>query len=545
MKSNQNTNKLTALYCRLSKDDLLKGDSYSIQNQRSMLTEYAVKNGFVNTRVFIDDGYSGANYDRPGFQDMFELMTEGEIGVLITKDLSRLGRNYIETGMYIENIFPQLGIRYIAIADGVDTLYNMGEDIMPVKNLFNEYHVKETSKKVRMAFQTMARRGERLASRAPFGYKKDPENPKKIIIDEAAAAVVRHIFDLCVAGKGPSQIARQLEAEKVYTPSMYEYMETGVRLTNFNEDRPYGWASDSVSEILEREDYIGNTVNCKYTTLSYKHKKRIARPESEQMRIEHSHEPIVDEQTWKLVQELRSNKRRPNKMEGLDKYSGLLFCEDCGSKMYFVRGRTIKPEAFCFVCSKYHKHNTVEKCTPHTIRSGILDTIVLAELNRAIRYARSNKEQFIEAAMQKSTAQARRELAALQNEYNTLMNRKNVLSTLFKRLYEDNVIGRINDEQFRILSSDYNEEQADITEKLPAIEKQMEALKDQSTGAERFVALARKYTNITELTPEILNTMIERIIIGERESRHSKKNVKQKIRILFKGFGELDDLMCV
>ena len=456
MKSNQNINKITALYCRLSKDDLLKGDSYSIQNQRSMLTEYAVKNGFINTRVFIDDGYSGANYDRPGFQEMFELMTEGEIGVLITKDLSRLGRNYIETGMYIENIFPQLGIRYIAIADGVDTLYNMGEDIMPVENLFNEYHVKETSKKVRMAFQTMARRGERLASRAPFGYKKDPENPKKIIIDEAAAAVVRHIFDLCIAGKGPSQIARQLEAEKVYTPSMYEYMETGVRLTNFNEDRPYGWASDSVSDILEREDYIGNTINCKYTTLSYKHKKRIERPENEQMRIEHSHEPIIDEHTWKLVQELRSNKRRPNKMDGLDKYSGLLFCEDCGSKMYFVRGRTIKPEAFCFVCSKYHKHNTVEKCTPHTIRSGILDTIVLAELNRAIRYARSNKEQFIEAAMQKSTAQARRELAALQNEYNTLMNRKNVLSTLFKRIYEDNVIGRINDEQFRMLSSDYN-----------------------------------------------------------------------------------------
>jgi len=213
--------------------------------------------------------------------------------------------------------------------------------------------------------------------------------------------------------------------------------------------------------------------------------------------------------------------------------------------MYFMRGRTIKPEAFCFVCSKYHKHNTVEKCTPHTIRAGVLDTIVLAELNRAIRYARSNKEQFIEAAMQKSTAQARRELAALQSEYNTLMNRKNVMSTLFKRLYEDNVIGRINDEQFRMLSSDYNEEQADITEKLPAIEKQMEALKDQSTGAERFVALARKYTNITELTPEILNTMIDKIIIGERENRHSKKNVKQKIRILFKGFGELDDLMSV
>ncbi|MBP3400670.1 MAG: recombinase family protein, partial [Selenomonadales bacterium] len=300
--------------------------------------------------------------------------------------------------------------RYIAIADGVDTLYNMGDDSMPIKNIFNEYHVKETSKKVRMAFQTMARRGERLATRAPYGYKKDPENRKKIVVDEASAAVVRHIFDLCIAGKGPSQIARQLEAEKVYTPSMYEYMETGVRLTNFNEDRPYGWASDSVSG----EDYIGNTINCKYTTLSYKHKKRIERPENEQMRIEHSHEPIIDEHTWKLVQELRSNKRRPKKMDGLDKYSGLLFCEDCGLKMYFMRGRTIKPEAFCFVCSKYHKHNTVEKCTPHTIRSGVLDTIVLAELNRAIRYARSNKEQFIEAAMQKSTVQARRKLAALQ-----------------------------------------------------------------------------------------------------------------------------------
>ncbi len=545
MKSNQNFNKITALYCRLSKDDLLGGDSYSIQNQRSMLTEYANKNGFVNTQVFIDDGYSGTNYNRPGFQEMFELMTEGEIGVLITKDLSRLGRNYIETGMYIESIFPQLGVRYIAVADGVDTAYNIGDDIMPFKNLFNEYHVKETSKKVRMAFQTMARRGERLATRAPYGYKKDPENRKKIVVDEASAAVVRHIFELCIGGKGPSQIAKQLESEKIYTPTMYEYMETGIRLTGFNEEMPYRWTADTVSSILEREDYIGNTVNCRYTKLSFKDKKRVERPECEHIRIEHSHEAIIDDETWKLVQKLRANKRRPKKMDGLDKYSGLLFCEDCGSKMYFMRGRTIKPEAFCFVCSKYHKHNTVEKCTPHTIRAGVLDTIVLAELNRAIRYARSNKEQFIEVAMQKSTAQAWRELAALQSEYNTLMNRKNVLSTLFKRLYEDNVIGRINDEQFRMLSSDYNEEQADITGKLPAIEKQMEALKDQSTGAERFVALARKYTNITELTPEILNTMIDKIIIGERENRHSKKNVKQKIRILFKGFGELDDLMCV
>ena len=544
MKSNQNTNKITALYCRLSKDDLLSGDSYSIQNQRSMLTEYANKNGFVNTQVFIDDGYSGTNYNRPGFQEMFELMEQGQVAVLITKDLSRLGRNYIETGMYIESIFPQLGVRYIAIADGVDTLYNMGDDSMPIKNLFNEYHVKETSKKVRMAFQTMARRGERLATRAPYGYKKAPENRKKIIVDEASAAVVRHIFELCIAGKGPSQIAKQLESEKVYTPTMYEYLETGVRLTGFNEEMPYRWTADTVSSILEREDYIGNTVNCRFKRLSFKDKRRVERPESEHIRIENSHEAIIDDETWRLVQKLRANKRRPKKMDGLDKYSGLLFCEDCGSKMYFMRGRTIKPEAFCFVCSKYHKHNTVEKCTPHTIRSGVLDAIVLAELNRAIRYARSNKEQFIEAAMQKSTAQARRELAALQSEYNTLMNRKNVLSTLFKRLYEDNIIGRINDEQFRMLSSDYNEEQVDITEKLPAIEKQMEALKDQSIGAERFVALARKYTNITELTPEILNTMIDKIIIGERENRHSKKNVKQKIRILFKGFGELDDLMC-
>lgn len=544
MKSNQ-PNKITALYCRLSKDDLLKGDSYSIQNQRSMLTDYANKNGFVNTQIFIDDGYSGANYDRPGFQEMFEMMEQGQIATLITKDLSRLGRNYIETGMYIETIFPRLGVRYVAIGDGVDTAYNMGDDIMPFKNLFNEYHVKETSKKVRMAFQAMARRGERLATRAPYGYKKDPKNPKKIIVDEASAAVVRHIFELCIAGKGPSQIARQLEGEQIYTPTMYEYMETGVRLTGFNEEMPYRWTPDTVSSILEREDYIGNTVNCRYTRLSYKDKRRVERPESEHMRVEHSHEAIIDDETWRLVQKLRANKRRPKKMDGLDKYSGLLFCEDCGSKMYFVRGRTIKPKAFCFVCSKYHKHNTVEKCTPHTIRVGVLDEIVLAELNRAIRYARTNKEQFVEVAIQKSTAQARKELAALQGEYNTLMNRKNVLSTLFKRLYEDNVIGRINDEQFRILSSDYNEEQADIKDKLPVLGRQMEALRDQTNGAEQFVTIAKKYTHITELTPEILNTMIDKIIIGERESKHAKKAVKQRIRILFKGFGELDDLMCV
>ena len=489
--------------------------------------------------------HSGANYDRPGFQEMFEMMEQGQIATLITKDLSRLGRNYIETG--ISRLSSQglvFGMSPLPTVWIPPTIWAM--TLCRSKNLFNEYHVKETSKKVRMAFQAMARRGERIATRAPYGYKKDPENPKKIIVDEASAAVVRHIFELCISGKGPSQIARRLEKEQIYTPTMYEYMETGVRLTGFNEEMPYRWTPDTVSSILEREDYIGNTVNCRYTRLSYKDKRRVERPESEHMRVEHSHEAIIDDETWMLVQKLRANKRRPKKMDGLDKYSGLLFCEDCGSKkMYFVRGRTIKPEAFCFVCSKYHKHNTVEKCTPHTIRVGVLDEIVLAELNRAIRYARSNKEQFVEVAMQKSTAQDRKELAALQGEYNTLMNRKNVLSALFKRLYEDNVIGRINDEQFRILSSDYNEEQADIKDRLPVLERQMEALKDQTTGAEHFVAIARKYTHITELTPEILNTMIDKIIIGERESKHAKKAVKQKIRILFKGFGELDDLMCV
>ena len=300
-----------------------------------------------------------------------------------------------------------------------------------------------------MAFQAMARRGERLASRAPYGYKKNPDNAKKIVVDETAAAVVRHIFDLCVAGKGPSQIARQLESEQIYTPTMYVFLETGVRLTGLNEEMPYRWTSDTISDILQREDDIGNTVNCRYTNLSYKDKKRIERPESEHMRVEHSHEAIIDQETWDLVQKLRANKRRPRKM------------------------------------------------------------------------------------------------AALQGEYNALVNRDNTLSMLFKRLYEDNVTGRINDEQFRFLSSDYNEEQADIRDKLPILEKQIAALKNQAGGAEQFVALARKYTKITELTPEILNTMIDKIIIGERENRHSKKNVKQKIRILFKGFGERDELMCI
>lgn len=534
-----NQDKITALYCRLSKDDLNVGDSDSIVHQRAILEKYAEENYFPNVRVFIDDGYSGVSFERPGFQEMYKLIEAGKVGIVITKDLSRLGRNYIEVGNFTEFVFPRYGVRYIAINDNYDSLFSDNNELAPFKNLFNEWYARDTSKKIRSVFKAKAERGERLNDKIPYGYRPDPASGKKysLLINEGTAPVVRLIYNLCAEGNGPNAIAAILKEKEIYKPSMYRYLHDGfLGKTDIND--PYGWNGKTVGNILDNEVYLGHTVTWKSSVVSFKDKRVVARPKEEQYRFENTHEPIISKETWDIVREVRGSKRRKTSMGEMSKFSGLVYCSDCGCKHYFERKRAWKPENYGFICSRYRKHLGEEICTPHKIRESVLDVIVLEEINKALYYARNNTKEFADYISRKSSSQTRRELNAKTSELAKAEKRIKELKSLFKRLYEDNVLGRISNEQYRMLSADYNDEQRELESKLPELNKEIAALDSECTNVQRFMDLAEKYTCITELTPEILRTFISKIVVHERAVKHSK-TAPQQIDIYFRYIGNL------
>ena len=533
--SNQ-TEKITALYCRLSQEDENKGDSNSIQNQRAILEKYAKDNGFENIQIFVDDGYSGVSFNRPDFQRLLEMMEQGKISTLITKDLSRLGRNYIEVGNYTEMLFPRWNVRYIAVNDNYDSLYSEGNEFAPFKNLFNEWFARDTSKKIRAVVKAKAERGERVSTQIPYGYKKDPDVKGHLLIDEETAPIVRRIFELCAQGMGPTNIGNVLRDEKIFKPTIRRYHEQGIYGTVTDTDKPYGWTAETIGRILKNEVYLGHTINCRTRVISYKDKRQVDVPKNEQYRFENTHEAIIDQETWDAVQKVREGKRRRNNMGELDKYSGLLYCADCGSKLYFVRGKSIKPSDYNFICSRYRKHIGEQLCTAHRIREVALDEIILEEIRRITYYARTKTREFVEFINKKSSSENRRELTAKTNELAKLEKRNAELNTLFKRLYEDNVLGKISNEQFRMLSDGYNAEQRTIADQIPILQKQIEDLKASSTNVERFVTISNKYTDLQDLTPEILRTFIDKIVIHERTEKWAK-TAEQQIDIYFRYVG--------
>ena len=533
--SNQ-TEKITALYCRLSQEDENKGDSNSIQNQRAILEKYAKDNGFENIQIFVDDGYSGVSFNRPDFQRLLEMMEQGNVATLITKDLSRLGRNYIEVGNYTEMLFPRWNVRYIAVNDNYDSLYSEGNEFAPFKNLFNEWFARDTSKKIRAVVKAKAERGERVSTQIPYGYKKDPDVKGHLLIDEETAPIVRRIFELCAQGMGPTNIGNVLRDEKIFKPTLRRYHEQGIYGTVTDTDKPYGWTAETIGKILKNEVYLGHTINCRTRVVSYKDKRTIEVPKSEQYRFENTHEAIIDQEIWDTVQKVREGKRRRNNMGEIDKYSGLLYCADCGSKLYFVRGKSIKPSDYNFICSRYRKHIGEQLCTAHRIREVALDEIILEEIRRITYYARTKTREFVEFINKKSSSENRRELTVKTNELGKLEKRNTELNALFKRLYEDNVLGKITNEQFRMLSDGYNSEQRTIAEQIPILQKQIEELKASSTNVERFVMISNKYTDLQTLTPEILRTFIDKVIIHERTEKWAK-TAEQQIDIYFRYVG--------
>jgi len=531
----QANQKFTILYGRLSQEDDREGDSNSIQNQRMMLEKYAADNGFENTLFLSDDGYSGTNFNRPAWNELMKLVENGEVSTIIVKDMSRLGREYLQVGQYTELVFPSYGIRFIAINDNVDSLYG-DNDFTPFKNLFNDFYAKDTSRKIRAVKKAQAERGERVGTRAPYGYKKDEKNPKKKIIpDEDTAPVVQRIFSLCAGGKGPSQIAGQLKKEQVLTPGNYYYSKTGVLLTGVDTARPYNWSSRSVADILENEVYLGHTISLQYTTISYKNKKRIERPASEQLRFENTHEPLVTQETWSIVQDIRKHKRRRANMAEQNMFSGLVYCADCGETMVLHRAHTMDAIKNNFMCSTYRKRGK-EVCTAHYIREIQLAEIILDDLRRVTHFARQQESLFVQHINRRNSTETKREIDRLQRELDAMRRRDAELTALFKRLYEDNVLGRITNEQFRMLSADYNNEQNSLKERIPQAVERMTKLQESIANVSRFIDKAKRYTEIPELTSEILHLFIERIEVGERGERYSR-TAEQKIIIRYRDIG--------
>ena len=526
----------TALYCRLSQDDGIEGDSNSIQNQKAILQKFAEDHHFPSPCFYVDDGFSGGNFQRPAFQQMISDMENGEIGIIVTKDLSRLGRNQLHTGLYIEERFPMFGVRYIAINDNVDTDSSESNDLMPFKNLFNEWFIRDTSRKIRAVLKAKAERGERLGSRAPYGYRKAPDT-KKLIVDEEAAAIVRRIFAMCASGSGPSQIARILKKEQILTPTMYAYTRYGITHTCLDTAHPYNWSDSAIANLLENEIYLGNTVNMKHSSRSYKDKRRVEHPREECMVFENTHPALITREVWDIVQRVRKNKRRLTKMEEQNKYSGLVFCADCGSNMVLHRARTMSASYNHFTCRTYKKDG--ESCTGHYIRECVLDEVVLEDLRRVTAMARERPEEFAAYIGSRQSAEIQREIRRQEKELAAMRKRKAELDAIFKKLYEDSVLSRITTEQFQMLSSSYTEEQNQIAAGIPQKEADIQRLRETVSGTDGFLDKAKRYMDITELTPELLRLFIEKIVVHEKEVKWSK-HAPQTVEIYYNGIGFID-----
>lgn len=521
--------KITALYCRLSRDDELSGESNSIKNQKLILSKYAEDNKFQNIKFFVDDGYSGTTFTRPAFMEMMELAENGQVETIIVKDHSRLGRNRLVVGQLLEEDFVRLNIRYIAIMDNIDSSKGLN-DFLPIQDWFNEMHAKNTSQKVRAVLKSKGESGISLANNVPYGYKKDENDKTKWLTDETPAEIVKEIFNLFVQGHGTCEIARILRERKILTPSEYN---ASISKKSNTQEYQYKWCGTTVAGILDRQEYIGDTVNFKCTTRSYKDKTRVKLSKEERKIFKNTHEPIIDEYTWNIAKQLRNNRKKPTRSGKKSIFSGLLFCNDCGKKMYFQSPVVDLKAKDHYRCSSY-KHDS-SACTSHYITDEVLQVIVLENIQRVTSYIKSYEDLFIQEQLAKSTQNELKHISKNKKELEKAKNRVIEIDNLFMHIYEDNISGKITDERFRNLSFNYDKEQKELKLRIEQLSKEINNTEKKTTDLSQFISNVKKYTEITELTPEILNELIEKILIHQAEKVDGKK--VQEIDIYYRGVG--------
>lgn len=526
---------ITALYCRLSQDDGNVGDSDSIINQKKILAEYAERNGYTPYQFYIDDGFSGTNFERPQFKQMIEDAKKGTVKRIICKDLSRFGRDYIKVGLYTEFIFPDKDIHFIAVNDDVDSNVQKDNDLAPFKNLFNEWYARDTSKKIKAVKKAKGLAGEHMSCVAPYGYRKNPDNPKEWLIDEESAEVAREIFRLCVDGYGPRRIANILTERKILIPSAYA-LEKGYAVRNNIPKNPCQWSSTVVVDVLERMDYLGHTVNFKTHRKSYKQKKKIENDKSEWKIFENTHEPIIDKSTFDIVQKIRANRKRPTKMGEMPMFSGILYCADCGKKLSFHRRANDPDTKHNFVCSNYR--SDTHNCSMHYIRNVVVEQLVLENLREVVSYVKAYEDEFVQMVMDADIKQKSKELAKKKRVLSDKEKRYTQLDGLFQRIYEDNVSGKLSDERFVKLSQGYEAEQKDLQSEIEALRMELSQEKQQSVNVKSFLSTVKKYTEIPELTSEIVHEFIDRIIVHEADKSSGKRI--QEIEIIYNHIGVFD-----
>ena len=529
-----NQEDITALYCRLSQDDKQEGDSNSIINQKKILKKYALDRGYTNIQFYIDDGVSGTTFNRAGFQSMIADVEAGKVKRVIVKDMSRLGRDYLQVGMYTEIFFPEHDVHFIAVNDGVDSNQEDNE-FTPFRNIINEWYAKDTSKKIRAVKRSKGMAGEHIGSHPPYGYMKNPENKKEWIIDEEAAEVVREIFRLCVGGYGPTRIAHILTERKILCPTYYALEKGGKPRTALPADK-YTWNGPVVAKILDRMDYLGHTVNFKTHVKSYKVHKTIYNSPDQWKVFEGTHEAIIDKETFEIVQKIRAGKRRPTRMGEMPMFSGLLYCADCGRKLSFHRKADEPAEKHHYLCENY-RSNTAN-CTMHYIRNVVVERIVLENLKEVIQYVSNYEDEFVQMIMDSDMRQRNRELAQKKKRLAEIQKRIGELDTIFQRIYEDNIIGKLSDERFMKMSKGYEDEQHTLQTEANEIQSELQQEEKKSVDVKRFLAIVKKYTDLTELTPEILREFIDKIIVHAPDKSSGRR--LQEIEIIYNHIGEFD-----
>ena len=530
----QNGGDITALYARLSRDDEIEGDSNSIVHQKEILSEYARKHGFENTRFYADDGYSGTNFNRPDFQRMMTDVQAGLIKTIIVKDMSRFGRDYIMVGYYTEIFLPQADIRFIAVNDGVDTENQVDNDFTPFRNINNEWYAKDTSKKIRIVLKAKGNSGKHLSVIPPFGYKKDPNDKEKWLIDDDAAQIVRKIFRMYLDGNNMGSIARKLTEEGIETPKLYAE-NRGIKHYKA-ATYPEIWSRISVEYILSNYEYTGCTVNFKTKRKSFKNKKQVIQSKEDWAVFEGTQEAIIDKETFETVQKMRGTKRAYTKFNEVNIFSGLLFCADCGGKMT-IRRRKDDRRKDAYVCSTYRKKKK-HQCTEHAIKTDFLKQIVQNDKRKVCAYLKEYEQAFIEDYRKCSVKESARQQAAARNELKKAESRLSEIGKIIVKLYEEKVCGTMPEARFELLAKNYEIEQSALKQKVESLKVGLAVAEESDDSISKFVSLVRNYTEVNELTPEILNSFIDKIYIGKPERIDGQR--VQEVKIIYKLVGAVN-----